>query len=332
MRKIEIINYSPFDDYLPMRMLQEAFAFRLEESEQITNKVTKNLLKQTFSIDDYKKGVEKVRLVVDSNDDFIKNYKNGVIKLAKEKGKLVAQIKENGKYGEKLAIKEETYFDGPDSLEIMNAFQLQNIAGLLQDLNEQIQAIDENVKEVIKGLENDRLGLYYSGVSLYCEAALINDKQLKKQLIIQSLKTLSDANYQLTLNIQSDINYLSRKEYDKNKKQKFNLMIEKVNSINKAFSAIHHSTLMKAGIYCELGELNSMICVFNEYTSFIKNVISPNAKLLTQCDIGDTGKLDGTWSNRALLLNKFTNIVNQLSLINDELYIEYKGEEYNESI
>lgn len=55
-----------------------------------------------------------MRLVVDGTDDFIKDYQDGVIKLAKEKGHVVAQIKNDGKYGPKLPIKEETYLDGPN--------------------------------------------------------------------------------------------------------------------------------------------------------------------------------------------------------------------------
>lgn len=328
MPYFEIMNGSLYDDSLPMKILEQAFELQVVQAEKSTNKLISDILKNK-QYDCYKmsKGKDKMRLVVDGSDDFIKDYQNGVIKLAKEKGHVVAQIKNNGKYGPKLPIKEEIYLDGPNSLEIMNACQLKNIAGSLQELSNQMLAIDENIKEVLRGQQNDRLGLYYSGVSLYLEANRVSDSTFKMSLISQSLKALSDANYQLVLTMQSDISYLKRREYESDKRHKFNLMNEKINDINKAFSAIHQATLMKAAIYCQCGEINAMTSVFNEYALFIQSTIVPNSKMLTQCDVNDTGKIDGTWSSRSLLLNKVTQIVEQLNNSNNELYIEVGGKE-----
>ena len=320
MPNFEIMNGSLYDDSLPMKILEQAFELQIEQAEKATNKLVSDVLKiQQYDPLKLSEGKEKMRLVVDGSDDFIKDYQDGVIKLAKEKGHVVAQIKNNGKYGPKLPIKEETYLDGPNSLEIMNACQLKNIANSLQELSNQMLAIDENIKEVLRGQQNDRLGLYYSGVSLYLEANRVSDPAFKNNLISQSL---SDANYQLVLTMQSDIQYLARREYESDKRHKFNLMNEKINNINKAFSAIHQATLMKAAIYFQCGEINAMTSVFNEYALFIQNTIVPNAKILTQCDVNDTGKIDGTWSSRSLLLEKVTKVVNQLNVPGDEMYIE----------
>lgn len=332
MPDFEIMNGSLYDDSLPMKILEQAFEMQVEQAEKATNKLVSDVLKtQQYDPHKLSESKEKMRLVVDGTDDFIKDYQDGVIKLAKEKGHVVAQIKNDGKYGPKLPIKEETYLDGPNSLEIMNACQLKNIADSLQELSNQMLAIDENIKEVLRGQQNDRLGLYYSGVSLYLEANRVSDPSFKNSLISQSLKALSDANYQLVLTMQSDIQYLARREYESDKRHKFNLMNEKINNINKAFSAIHQAMLMKAGIYCQCGEINAMTSVFNEYALFIQNTIVPNAKILTQCDVNDTGKIDGTWSSRSLLLNKVTRIVEQLNSPNHELYIGVRGKE-NESV
>lgn len=323
MSDFEIVNGSLYDDSIPMKILEQAFELQVEQAEKATNKLVSDVLKtQQYDPHKLSEGKEKMRLVVDGSDDFIKDYQDGVIKLAKEKGHVVAQIKNNGKYGPKLPIKEETYLDGPNSLEIMNACQLKNIANSLQELSNQMLAIDENIKEVLRGQQNDRLGLYYSGVSLYLEANRVSDPAFKNNLISQSLKALSDANYQLVLTMQSDIQYLARREYESDKRHKFNLMNEKINNINKAFSAIHQATLMKAAIYFQCGEINAMTSVFNEYALFIQNTIVPNAKILTQCDVNDTGKIDGTWSSRSLLLEKVTKVVNQLNVPGDEMYIE----------
>lgn len=332
IKNLDVQNFSPYDEAYPIKLLEEAFRMKIEESKDVTEKVISDLFKsKKYNINATSKGKERVRLVVDGTDDFMKNYQDGVIKLAKEKGHVVAQIKENGKYGRKLPIKEEKYMDGPNSIEIMNACQLQSIADSLQQLSDQIATLDENIKEVLKGQQNDRLGFYYSGVAQYIEANNISDIDLKKQLISQSLKSLNDAKYQLILSIQSDINYLVRREYESDKKQKFNLLNEKINNINKAFSAIHQATLMKAVIYCQYGEIDAMTCVFNEYAAFIKESIVPHSRLLTQCDIGDSGKVDGTWTNRARLLNGVTAIIKQLKTSSNVMYINVKGEIRNES-
>lgn len=332
MNKVDILEISPYDESFPFQLLNEAFQMKLEESKNVTNQLIEDILKDNkYSVESLHKGEEKIRLVVDESNDFMKDYQNGVIKLAKEKGHVVAQIKENNLYGKKLPIKEERYIDGPTSLELMNACQLQNIAESLQELSIQIEALNENIKEVLRGQQNDRLGLYYSGVALYIEANQVSNDNLRKQLISQSLKSLTDAKYQLILTLQSDINYLARREYESNKKQKFNLLNEKINSINKSFAAIHQSTLMKAGIYCQFGEIQAMTSVFNEYALFIRNTILPNSKLLISCDINDTGKIDGTWKGRTQLLNKVNTIVEQLKISNTEVYIDYKGEITDES-
>lgn len=322
MSDLEITGCSIYDESLPMKILEHAFELQIEQAERTTNRLFLDVLKSQ-QYDSYipQKGKEKIRLVVDESDDFIQDYQDGVIKLAKEKGRVVAQIKNNGKYGSKLPIKEEKYLDGANSLEIMNACQLKNIADSLKELSNQMIAIDENIKEVLKGQQNDRLGLYYSGVSLYLEANRVSDIAFRNRLISESLKALSDSNYQLVLAMQSDIQYLARREYECNKRQKFNLMNEKINNINKTFFAIHQAALLKAAIYCQCGEISAMTCVFNEYAMFIRNTIVPNSKLLTQCDVNDTGKIDGTWSSRSLLLNKVTEIVEKLNNRNNELYI-----------
>ena len=101
---------SPYDESLPARLLQEAFDFRIEEARLTTERIYRDVVKHSgtsFSIPEA--GEEKLRLAVDTSDEMIQQYQDGAIKLAQEKGHMVAQLKENGRYGSKLAIKEETY-------------------------------------------------------------------------------------------------------------------------------------------------------------------------------------------------------------------------------
>ncbi len=323
----EILELSPYDDDFPTKLLSEAFNLRLEEANQITKKVYDEVkTSPIYSKIMKNSGEEKTRIVVDVSDNFIEDYKNGTIKLANEKGCLVAQVRENGRYGEKLPIKEEKYFNGMSSLDISNALQLKAIQDSIAEISQQIQAIDESVREVLTGQQNDRLGLYYSGVALYRESICVSDEDLKKQMIAQSIKTLTDSSFQLMLTLQSDIKYLKNKEYDANKKNKYNLIIDKMENINRSFSAIHQASILKAGIFCQQGELKAMASVLQEYSRFIEGTIVKNAYMLAQCDLNDTGKSDGVWNKRAQLQLNVSNIVKQLSTSEQVLYIESEGE------
>lgn len=327
LNEIELLNVSPYDDSFPAKLLSQAFEIRVEEANKVTNKVYNDIIKGWVNNSNIiESGDKKLRIVVDATDDFIEDYKDGVVKLAKEKGKLVAQIRENGRYGEKLAIKEENYVDGPSSLDISNSLQLKSMQDALDVISQQIQAIDESVKEILTGQQNDRLGLYYSGVALYLEAMNVGDTELRKHLIAQSIKALTDASFQLTLSLQTDIRYLKRKEYDLDKKNKFNLINEKISNINQSFSAIHQASILKAGIYCHQGEMKAVANVLQEYSRFIEGTIAGNAYMLSQCDMNDNGKLDGIWRSRAELQLDVKNLVKKLNEPSSILYIESKGE------
>lgn len=329
MNELDIFDslaLSPYDQSLPAKLLQEAFNFRIDEAKRTTENIYRQIVNDSgSSLVIPKEGEEKLRLVVDASDEMIQDYKDGVIKLANENGRMYAQLKDNGRYGSKIPVKEEAYFDGPNSLELQNALQLQSIQETLQTISEQIQIIDANVKDVLVGQQNDRLGLYYSGVALFMEACNVTDQELGKQLIAQSLKALSDSIFQLTLTLQTDIRYLDSKEYDKNKKTKFSMINEKIDSINRSFMAIHQATILKSAIYCMGGELKAMATVLQEYERFIEGTIVKNAEMLFQCDASEQRKITGTWKKRAQLHLSVGNIVKQLRSPASVIYIENKG-------
>lgn len=88
---------SPYDDSLPAKLLKEAFDFRIEQAQITTERIYHDVIKGSgamFTVPEG--GEEKLRLVVDASDQMIQEYKDGTIKLAKEKGHIVAQLKING--------------------------------------------------------------------------------------------------------------------------------------------------------------------------------------------------------------------------------------------
>ena len=70
---------------------------------------------------------------------------------------------------------------------------------------------------------NDRVGLYYSGLSLYLEALQVNDASLRKELIAQSLKSLNDSQAQIIQEFKSDIAFLRSPQFNKIKRKKHDI-------------------------------------------------------------------------------------------------------------
>lgn len=300
--KMKVIDISPYDEAFPISLLSEAFNFQLNKAEKAAVTICNDILKQ--SPDYFDTGAfeeDKVRIVVDATDDTLMDIHEGRIKLVEENGKLFAQLRENGRYSSKLPVREELFNEGWDSYQVTIAMQLRAIQNSLITVSKQLKMIDERVREIVNGQQNDRLGIYYSGVALYIESMSVLDSEMKKNLISQSIKALTETIFKMTLIMQSEIRYLKNKEYDHQKKRRAELINEKMNNINQCFSIVHQASILKAGIYCKQGELVAASKVLDEYSRFISGTVSNNVSLLAECDVADTGTEYGIWKSRAKL-------------------------------
>lgn len=133
------------------------------------------------------------------------------------------------------------------------------------------------------------------------------------------------------LQMKSDIEYLQSGKYNEDKKNKFNLLKDKMQSIDQSFMAIHQASIMKAGIYCMQGEIKALASVLREYERFIKGTIISNAEMLSLCDYRDNGKINGVWKKRAHLELDAAQVILQLQEPQQVIYIENMGEKSNES-
>lgn len=147
----------------------------------------------------------EVKLTVEQKD----LYKNGLLKLDADKdGNIYAQLRENGRYGKKLNVEETS-----NQVQLMTALQLEVVKNVLIELVDTLENVEETVSEILSGLHNDRVGLYYSGIALYLESLQVTDEEFKKQLIAQALKSLNDAQAQIVQEFKSDIAYLKLSEF-----------------------------------------------------------------------------------------------------------------------
>lgn len=318
-----IADISPYDEAFPVMLLSDAFNDQLDRAEKVAMQICDDVAKKSLEYFNVGKLEEdKVRIVVDATDDTLKDIHEGRIKLVEENGKLFAQIRENGRYSSKLPVKEEVYNEGWDSGQIAIAMHLKAIQDSLITVSKQLKTIDERVREVINGQQNDRLGIYYSGVALYIESTCVSDLEMKKNLVAQSIRALTDAIFQMTLIMQSDIRYLKNKEYESEKKKRAELIKEKMNNITQCFSVVHQASILKAGIYCKQGEVLATSAVLEEYSRFINGTVSSNAALLAQCDIADTGTEHGIWKSRAKLEFDVSKFAKQLKSSEKAVYID----------
>lgn len=321
---------SPYDASFPIKLLSDGLRARMDQADRAAKAIYSAVVKESSVLAQTEQAVQKgYRYVVDATESTLEAIESGKIKLTTEKtGQMFAQIREsNGHYGSKLPIKREEFSKGIDTVQMANAMQMKALQSQVEALADQITAIDHNVKDVLQGQQNDRIGLYYSGLALFLESQSVNDEDIKKALIAQALRGLSEATFQLTLTLQADIRYLVNGEYKSAKGKRVELIEKRMQSIHQSFGFIHQSTMLRAGIYCEQGEVAAMSTVLGEYSHFIEGTIAKNAGLLAQCDTSDSGTESGIWKSRANLKLDVSDFAKQIKSPEKVLYLGVEAEE-----
>ena len=315
---------SSYDAAYPVELLSNGLKLKLAQAENVIVNVFKEVSKASPMVAQIREATKKgYKYVVDATESTLEAIESGKIKLTTENsGKMYAQLREaNGHYGSKLPIKKEVFAKGIDPIQMANALQMKALQDQVQQIADQIAVIDHSVREVIQGQQNDRIGLYYSGLTLYLEARNVNEPEMKRALIAQSLRALSEARFQLGLSMQSDIKYLAEGEFKIGKGKSVGLIDSRISSINQSFAFIHQATMLRAGIYCNEGELAAMSTVLNEYSYFIEGTVAKNAGLLAQCDKTDTGTEKDIWKSRAKLKLDVSDLNKQLNAPDKTIYL-----------
>ena len=321
---------SLYDPAYPVELLSHSIDMQMAKAESAAERVYRAVVKAAPAAAQIHEATKKgFRLVVDATESTLADIESGKIKLTTENGgKMYAQIRQaNGNYGTKLPIKKEVFAKGFDPVQMANAMQMKALQEQIQQMSEQIALIDQSVGEVLLGQQNDRLGLYYSGLTLYLEARDIQDAELRKALIAQSMRALSEATFQLLLTMQSDIKYLADGGYKLAKGKSAKKIDERMQSINQSFAYIHQASMLRAGIYCSEGELPAMTTVLSEYSRFIEGTVAKNAELLAQCDVTDSGTESGVWKSRERLRLDVAEITKQLNAPGKVIYLGAATEE-----
>ncbi len=257
----------------------------------------------------------ETRYVVNMSEDLIHAIDEGLIKLDTSKtGELFAQIRDaSGHFSDKLSITKEVVKVGLNPAEISQALQMKAIEEKLGEMMDMLDEIGRDVAEVIQGQQNDRIGLYNSGLTLYLESKGIQDPTFRSLVAAQALKTLSDGNEQILQDLRSNMQYLLEGKYKAKKGHSADDIREKMTNINRCFDIVHRSYLLKAALFYERDEITAMLSVFDEYGKFLQREIMPYAPQLTELDQHDVLLQNGRWDRRSQLFSELSTIKNQLS-------------------
>lgn len=324
-------NFEPMDLYdpaYPIHIFMSELKGKYEQSFPIVDQLVHDVIREAGLISEIENSLQKkINYVLDISEGTLQAIESGELKLNEENGKLFAQFRKlNGQYGDKISIRREEFSADLNVMQISNAIQMQALEKQLRNIADQIGVIDRNVKEVLQGQQNDRIGLYYSGLALFLEAKNIVNEKMRYELIGQALSELSTSISQLMLKIRSDIHYLIEKGYKK-EKDRVKAIDQRMQSIHHSFAYIHQATMLKASIYCFVDELGTMATVLDRYSQFIKTTIAENASLLAQCDVYDNGTENGIWKSRAKLQLETAELVKQLNAKEKTLYLQILGED-----
>lgn len=320
----------PYDSSYPVVLLAKSVGSSLEKAdkaaEAVIAAVSKDASLAAQTAEAFTKGV---RYVVDTPDTMIDSLEKGRIKFTQENnGKMYAQIRESdGHYGEKVPIKREEFSQGIDPVQMANAMQLRALQTQVEEMQDCITLIDLNVKDVVRGQQNDRLALYQSGLELFLEARNVSDEALKSQLTSQAIRALSDASSQLSLQLQFDVDWLRNKSYKEAKGKNRELILRRMSQISQGFEGIHQSYILRAAIYGETGEYAATVSALEGYSRFIDSAIVANAGFLAECDPVDNGTEQGVWRKRARLSLNMGDLAKQLRGQETVLFLTQASEE-----
>lgn len=252
---------------------------------------------------------EESRFVVDLPEDILAGIRDGSIKLDRDKaGNLYAQIRKNGRYGDKFSIHEEVVDSGMSPAEVGAAAQMAAIRAQLEAVADTLSDIGQDVGYMIEGQRTDREALCDSGESLLLQASSAEDPMFKKMLAAQAIKSLSDGQKQLEKDFETNVAMLKEGFGRKGARS----MVEKadacVASLHRDFAGIHRSASLVIATYFQLGEPRAMAEAVRSYGRFIESEIIPNRMLITEYDKDDSKLVGGVWEERATALSTVENM------------------------
>lgn len=265
------------------------------------------------------------KLVVDLTDEQKQQYLKGELKLVKKaSGEFVAMVRgDKGRFKELLAVSPEMAAAGVDPVTLATAIQIKRIEEQLEDIMDEMNKIGCNVKDVLRGQQNDRLSLFYSGMNLLMEADNTQNEVFRKMLFSQAIGAVNESTAKLNREMQDALEYLKEKKYlDSKKDERDDLIEEKIKAINQCFDIINKGALAKSCIYYANNEVQAMLTALGEYELFLEKTIVPNAIMLNEYDNNVKYFSEGTWGKGEQILKGLKTTKQQI-MNGNEFYLGF---------
>jgi hypothetical protein len=254
---------------------------------------------------------------------------SGALKLVQERGQVFAQFRNGNLYGSKIPVHAEGMLQAANTQQMMAMLEYQALSQKLSDVSDSLVDIASDIKEILKGQQDDRIASYFSGLHLCQEAQKTHDPTLRSQLLAEAVHALADSCNQLTLKMQSAISYLKNENYDNNKLRKGKTreaaIDEQVAIIHQCFGFIHQSYLLKAAAYAALNEKEAMGQCFEEYGSFLARNVKEPLPTLQAYDERDDGTKMSLWNSRAALTTTLKALTTSLKAEPEVVYVKIQG-------
>jgi hypothetical protein len=190
---------------------------------------------------------------------------------------------------------------------------------VLSEIMVQLDVINEKISRVLKGQQNDRIGLANSANQQFIEAMNINDTSLKSMLLVNVIKTANDAREQLIQNFKDDINFLKNVPNPDEEVKVFLGQIrhksfksdieQRIFELYRCYESINLTSGILIYTYFELGQKQNITISLNPYKNLMTSIINEKGLLEKIHSYNNIEQHQTIWINHPKeMLNKLENI------------------------
>lgn len=231
----------------------------------------------------------RTEYIVDLTDEQREKLASGALKFLRRKidGALLGTLNDpNAKFSQKVSLKEIK--TTPELTSAMNSvsYQMQ-----LAKLAKKIEAVQEEVRSLGKGLENDRLAMAYSCQQNFLQIRHMKNENLRNISLLNLIMCAENSRNTNMLSLQSKMDFVEDHPESIIKKVMNPTTMKdidtKLNEIRDSLYAINISSLVEVASYQILGEPESAQESLKYYARFIESTFMEKEGLLERLNTLD---------------------------------------------
>lgn len=203
--------------------------------------------------------------VANITKDLKEGLKNGDISFVVEKitGETKASLRDNktGKFIKNIDLNKR------DIKDLGNLPELAAMQNQLNDISEQLENLNYNIKRVEQGQYNDRYSGFFSSRQLLLESLSIEDKSLQRQVLSAAIQNSNETIAKLMLTLRQDANEFL------DFKLKQNVANELEFRIGESLSYLNSTVQLSLITYTVLEEPKALLATMSNYKAFVDQTL-----------------------------------------------------------